>query len=201
MRVIKLFAGFAGLIAVIVSVPLIATGVALLAWAGDDATATMPSVYVNTGEHALVADDIDVFAGDRHTFLPDVSQVSVIVHDDEPLFVGLAARRDVQRYLASGDGDPMSQDFWVYSSEGETADLDWDLDPGRWSAVVMNTDGSTGVDATFQVTVPSAPLRVAGVVLALLGVGSGVVGTLLVIAAWSGRRPASPEVPSAVPAA
>ena len=43
---------------------------------------------------------------------------------------------------------PASQDFWAASAQGnETQTLTWDIADGDWSLVVMNADGSAGVDA------------------------------------------------------
>jgi hypothetical protein len=188
MRIIKLFSGLAGLLAVFVSVPVLVTGVALVSWSAGDTTTALPTVSLATGDRAVVAGDIDVFAGERRMFLPEIGDASIRATDDEELFVGVGPTSAVTSYLASGKGAPGEQAFWARSDDGTSAGVDWDIEPGRWTAVVMNADGSPGVDATVQARVPSAPLRLAGGILGVIGLGIGVVGTMLVGAAWGGRR-------------
>jgi hypothetical protein len=96
--------------------------------------------------------------------------------DGQGLFIGLAATSDVDGYLAGvahheitgldiDDGSitnadyvshegsaapsaPGSQTFWDLSTEGTGLQtLDWSLEPGNWTVVVMNTDASAGVSA------------------------------------------------------
>lgn len=188
MRIIKLFSGLAGLLAVLVSIPVLVTGVALVSWAAGNATTTLPTVSLATGDRAVVAADIDLFAGDREMFLPEIGDASIRATDDEALFVGVGPTSSVTSYLASGWGAPSEQTFWAHSADGTSAVVDWDIEPGRWTAVVMNADGSPGVDATVQASVPSGPLRLAGGILGVIGVGAAIVGALLVGAAWGGRR-------------
>jgi hypothetical protein len=89
----------------------------------------------------------------------------------KPLFVGVARTRDVDAYLlnsahttvtdidvdpfepayedSSGTGTPArpaDQRFWAATSDGSKP-LDWKVKDGTWSVVLMNADGSRGVDA------------------------------------------------------
>jgi hypothetical protein len=42
---------------------------------------------------------------------------------------------------------PATQDIWTASTSGSgTQQLTWDVEDGDWSVVVMNADGSAGVD-------------------------------------------------------
>ena len=92
---------------------------------------------------------------------------------DKPLFVGIAPTDRVESYLAGtshttltdvdyapfeadyhdADGTrrpaaPAAQDIWAASAHGTgTQTLTWDVESGSWSVVVMNADGSAGVDA------------------------------------------------------
>jgi hypothetical protein len=94
-------------------------------------------------------------------------------HNGKPVFVGIANSDDVSRYLADSShatltdvnydpfrpryrttgGEkrpavPADQDIWVASAHGAgTQTLTWDVKQGHWSVVVMNADGSAGVDA------------------------------------------------------
>ncbi len=143
---------------------------------------------------------------------------------DEPLFIGIGSSAEVARYLDGVDYDevtdfgwgmhsvryrhidgatpatpPGEQDFWAGSEEGSgTVTLDWDVEDGNWTAVVMNVDGSAPVRAEvsvggrFDILLPIAiGLTVAGVVLLGLGI------LLIVLGA---RRPKTPPyVPGQMP--
>ena len=95
----------------------------------------------------------------------------------KPVFVGIARTSDVADYLRGTSytevtdvdyspfhasyrerdrgGDrparPADQDFWAASSHGSgTQTVAWDLEDGDWSIVVMNADGSRGVDTDIS---------------------------------------------------
>ncbi len=113
---------------------------------------------------------------------------------DSPVFLGIGPAGEVDRYLSAVERDrvvgvgaepayrhlageaprtpPGLQRFWVASGTGS---LTWQAEPGRWTAVVMNADGTRVVDTsvTASVTVPEL-----GVVAWLL-IGSGVLLLLL----------------------
>lgn len=128
-------------------------------------------------------------------------------------FVGIGPEADVDRYLASVAHDqvtsidngrpvyrtqggatsapaPTTQTFWVVSASGPgTQRLDWTATSGRWSAVLMNSDGSGGVAA--DVTAGVKARFVPGLATILLGVGAtltAVAVALIVAAATAGRR-------------
>jgi hypothetical protein len=110
-----------------------------------------------------------------------------------PVFAGIAPTEDVERYLAgtehatlmhldtspfratteavSGDrapADPAAQDIWSASTSGTgTQSLEWDIEDGDWSAVVMNADGSPGVDVRASAGADASFLQPLG--LGLLG--------------------------------
>jgi hypothetical protein len=96
--------------------------------------------------------------------------------DGKPLFVGIARTSDVERYLSgvphttlhdvepgpfdSFDADytrhagqrhpssPEHADIWAASNQGAGPQtVDWEIEDGDWSVVVMNADGSLGIDA------------------------------------------------------
>jgi predicted RND superfamily exporter protein len=116
------------------------------------------------------------------------------------LFLGIAASSDVERYLAdvaydevdtvrfegsdidythrqgtATPGVPGNESFWAASVEGPGLQtLDWSVEQGDWSVVMMNADASTGVDATLV-----RGVRVSNVVAVLWG--AGVFGLLLLL--------------------
>ena len=120
----------------------------------------------------------------------------------KPVFVGIARTSEVSRYLrdtahavvtdvsyspfhaeyrahagAHRPTLPADQRFWVASAHGSGAQtLTWDVKHGSWSVVVMNADGSRGVDAGV-----SAGANVP--ILSAVGWGALGGGLLLLVAA------------------
>jgi hypothetical protein len=144
-----------------------------------------------------------------------------------PVFVGIARTSDVDAYFAGVDravvtdldfdpfkvtyarhpgakspAAPASQSFWAVSTQGSgTRSLTWATKSGKWSVVVMNADGSAGVDADV-----SAGAKVPYALW--FGIGFVLAGALLFFGAAlmivSGRRrkpgpppPVAQPVPSA----
>jgi hypothetical protein len=135
---------------------------------------------------------------------------------DQPVFVGVGRAADVDRYLAGVATDevtdfnagpfessfdierkrhpgtatanaPADQSFWVARSTGTDARISWKVRDGDYRIVVMNADGTRGVETQSElgVDVPWAPG---------LGIGIGIAGVLLAGAgiaavAFGARRP------------
>jgi len=147
-------------------------------------------------------------------------RLEVASNDDKPVFVGVARTSDVSDYLRGSahaivtdiDYSPFHADysertgerqlappagerFWAASADGAGAQtLTWDVEDGDWSVVVMNADGSAGVDAGVKAGAELSFLDEAGWVL----IGTGLLalagaGALL----YAGVRPrrAAPEPP------
>jgi hypothetical protein len=102
-------------------------------------------------------------------------RLDVEPESDEPVFVGIAPSDEVSQYLrgvahtsvsdvdswpfendydeqpVAGDRNPArpgEQAIWAASAQGAGPQtLEWDVEDGDWSVVVMNADGSAGVDA------------------------------------------------------
>lgn len=149
----------------------------------------------------------------------------------DEVFVGIGRSADVERYLFDVPHDavtdlqfgpfrveyrrqnpdgavvpapPGEAGIWVASAVGDgTQSLTWDLEPGRWTVVVMHADASPGVSVALDagvradVVVPIAiGLLVVGLVLVAIAVALILVG-----AAAAGRDSAAAgTVPVAGPA-
>jgi hypothetical protein len=153
-------------------------------------------------------------------------RLKVDSRNDKPVFVGIARSDEVGRYLRgtdhatvtdvsyspfraeyrAHDGDrrpaaPAEQRFWETSTHGPgTQTLTWDVEHGSWSIVVMNADGSPGVDAGVSAgaNVPILP------VIGWSAVGAGVVllalaGGLLFVGLRTPRK--RPDAAAKVPVA
>jgi hypothetical protein len=148
--------------------------------------------YFSTHSHsyrsntrAIESDGIRVGSGVPTWF---AGNVRLDVSGAKGTFVGIARKATVDAYLASvahaeatdldldpfkvtyvaragsaHPGRPGDQPFWEAASTG-TGTLDWKLRPGRWSIVVMNTDGSSNVSAAI-----AAGVKVPGLLWASIG--------------------------------
>jgi hypothetical protein len=167
--------------------------------------------------------------GDRRFDLGDIATVRLRVEsqDASPVFVGIGPARDVDAYLADvrhaeiddidfrpfrvtyvvrpGDAPPErpgAQNFWVASAEGRGVQrLEWELESGRWTVVVMNANGARGVAVDASAGVKADWVLPVGIGL-LGGFGALVIlGTVLLVlgAAGLGRRVPEPAAPGAPP--
>ncbi|MDA0165148.1 hypothetical protein OM076_33070 [Solirubrobacter ginsenosidimutans] len=121
-----------------------------------------------TTTSAIATDDLDV-----NGVPGSLGRVRITAQsrNSKPIFTGIARTRDVDAYLRNTahktltdfDVDPFDptyrtsrgtetparpadQSFWAATSDGAKP-LEWKVRDGNWSVVVMNADGSAGVDA------------------------------------------------------
>jgi len=167
--------------------------------------------YLTSDETTLRADgnalsveeiDLDGLSGDW--ILGDARVRATSSDPDESVFVGLARTDDVADYLrdvehstvtdlddpeyVEHDGgapatDPAELDIWVAQSGGPgTQSVEWTPEEGEWTAVIMNADGTSGVDVRADVgaTVPVLEEVVDG--LWITGAAFALVGAALVAA-------------------
>jgi hypothetical protein len=162
-----------------------------------------PETYA-TSTYALASEEIDTLVDGPGDFgAQDLFGTARIrVRSEQPVFTGIATRSDVDALLAgtsyevigdlanpaddrtlhrgsSAPPDPTASDIWVASVAGAgTQTLDWDVRDGTWSVVVMNADGSRGVQATAAVGAELSDLDTLGWVL--------VGGAVLLLATAAG---------------
>ena len=187
----------------------------------------------HTRAAALRTDNLDVDLGGTGRVLSSALYGKVRLHvtprAGKDLFVGIARSHDVTRYLrgtahasvtdldyhpfhadyATAGGarraaPPAAQRIWAAQAHGRGAQtLTWDVADGNWSVVVMNADGSPGIEAGVRAGANVPFLNEvawgaigAGALLLLVSVA------LLYAGARTPRRP-QPEsgAPSPVPAA
>lgn len=130
---------------------------------------------------------------------------------EKPLFIGIAGQASILRFLndvphevATGvgtdpfdvetrqaigsraPGTPVNAALWVASTVVEgSGEVEWDVVPGNWGVVVMNADGSAGIDARLSLgaevgfLVPvGVGFTVGGALLLMLGLGAIVFALL-----------------------
>jgi hypothetical protein len=186
-----------------------------------------------TSTYALATDNLDLDSRGAGWLIDSDRYGKVRLKVDsragKPVFVGIARTDDVTRYLrnsahavvtdvsyspfraeyrghagAQRPTLPADQRFWAASAHGSGAQtLTWDVKHGSWSVVVMNADGSRGVDAGVKAgaNVPILPAigwgALGGGLLLLV-----VAGALVVVGTGRPRRrPSEPETIVATPAA
>ena len=167
--------------------------------------------------HALTTPSLEIGAGapgfllkaDRYGTI----RLAATSRARKPLFIGVARTRDVDAYLrgtahatltdvdfdpfepsyrttrGSAPARPADQDFWAATGNAGKP-LDWKVRDGSWSVVVMNADGSAGVDVRVSAGA-SFPwldeLELAAWIAAALFLGLGA--TLLTGGLRLSRRP------------
>lgn len=138
---------------------------------------THPHRY-QTSSYALSTQSLDVggITGALEDRLARLRITAASTDAATPLFIGIAQTEDVDRYLASVEHDelrdiefdpfqidyrrlgagaptalPASQSFWQTRVSGTgTQTITWPIEKGRWTAVVMNADGSRNVTVDAQ---------------------------------------------------
>lgn len=138
----------------------------------DDGYFTTNSERLESGTYAITTEDIDLGA-EEADWAPKGVLGDVRLRVDggrTPVFIGIGPDDAVDRYLAGVAHDqlvdfdggmpeflrhtgartprpPGEQDFWVAQSAGRGDQaLTWDVEFGRWTAVVMNADATRVVD-------------------------------------------------------
>jgi hypothetical protein len=136
--------------------------------------------HFEAGSRALATENLDVNLGDADWIAQtnDLGKVRVQVDSrgDKPVFVGIARTSEVENYLAgvshttltdvntspfeaqyddhAGNRHPVApadSHIWAASEHGSGKQtLNWEIADGDWSVVVMNADGSQGVDADIS---------------------------------------------------
>jgi hypothetical protein len=200
-------------------------GGAVLALGGSDGEFSSGQREVSTSTSALVSGvatingTADVTDALGH---PRVKIAADSMNSDRNVFVGVGPKADVDRYLAGASIDrvtdfevepwsldksrrggsarpkpPATQSFWVAKSSGSSAAIDWKVRDGNYRVVVMNADGSRGVqtESEFAVQVPHlAAAAIAMLILGLVVAGGGIV---LMAIPGSGSRGRSTPAPGA----
>jgi hypothetical protein len=142
---------------------------------------------------------------------PRIKIAADSMRDGRNVFIGVGRKADVDRYLAGAQIDrvndfevepwtldktrvegsarpkpPATQSFWVSKSSGSSAAIDWKVRDGNYRVVVMNADGSRGVQTQSEFSVKVPHLAAAAIVALILGIATLAGG--IVLMATGGRR-------------
>ena len=92
---------------------------------------------------------------------------------------------------------PGDQAFWCASAQGGgTQDLIWEIEPGDWALVVMNADGSRGIEVSGTVGVEAPWLFVVGIGFLAAGAVLTVLGLILILLVARRARTAPSPMPA-----
>jgi hypothetical protein len=144
------------------------------------------AVFVGIGPRSQVA-----------AYLDGVAYAEVTDVDFDPFRATYALHRGLR-----APAPPGQQDFWAARASGSGQQtLNWELESGTWSLVVMNADAAPAVAADLQLGVKIKillPLGIGLLVGGLIALGIGV--TMIVFGARGGGR-GPPPAPAAEPPA
>jgi hypothetical protein len=215
MRVAKVLTAMVASILALAALGLFVGGGVLLSehFARRDADGylTSPELELTSNRYAVVSSDLYLTAGPADWWPADPGEVRVTVESrtDSPVFVGIGPADDVDEFLMDvarheitrvegtevdylllqGERTPpipANATFWVATAEGIGREsLHWDITRGEWAIVMMNADGSSGVEATVEAGVRIYLLLAIGAGLAVGGVVLGSVAAALLI--WAVR--------------
>lgn len=225
MKPLRVVLLIVGILAGLIALGLLAGG-GLALWVhaterGDDGYYSTDPERLTSDGYALVSGPLDLTVGRADWVPKNIATFRLRSEAPAELFIGLAATRDVRRYLAGSsytivtdvstdpfratyrqvDGStapesPRTQDFWVATARDGL--LEWSVRSGEWSIVVMNVDASEGVTADVSVGVKTGLLLPAGIALVVLGILLGLAATVMIVSATR-RRPSPHPAPGATP--
>jgi hypothetical protein len=197
----RIIALAAGSVLLLISFALIAGG-GILAWADTEQVhfgyVTTTSATYSTRGYALASDAITLHS---RGLLADEIRIRITSPDpSRPLFAGIAATGDVERYLSGasyttvnghdvadhpGTGVPAAPAAalrWAARTQGTgKLTLTWAVRDGDWTVVVMNADARPGLSVRAEAGVSALALPwLAGEMLAA-GLLTGVTAVVLII--------------------
>jgi hypothetical protein len=203
-------------------------GVALMVLVGPDGAFTLPETHASSPGNALLFDAIYVRGN-----LPASGNLSTTVtisarSDEQSIFIGVGPSTEVGSYLHGVSFDrvvqvnwpggvrtentpgsrtpppPGDQPFWEAMDEGTgERTVRWTVSGGDWSIVVMNEDGSRGLDVFGSVEVKLPILGPASVILLVVAILMLAGGIALTVsgARTPKTRTVAPGPPGAAPTA
>jgi hypothetical protein len=193
----------------------------------EDGYLTTPTERFTTPTYALTKQgiDLDLGRGDWAADPERFGRIRITGEslNGKPIFIGIGPENVVDSYLrgvghaevedlqydpfeveyrlvtgAAPPRPPLRERFWV-AATGGTGErrLTWDVADGNWSVVVMNGDGSRGVDADLSLGARLSFLIWVAIGLLIAGVLVAIGSALLISLAFRKRPPPAPAPPPA----
>lgn len=188
---------------------------------GDDGYFSAGPERLTTESSVLTAPSLDVNGSGPDSFYTEDLLGDLRINGESKsagaLFIGIGPAAEVAVYLAGVNhtevsdievdpfeasytqhpgerpvADPAAQNFWVASDTGTgPRSLTWDVKSGDWAAVIMNADGSPGIDAQVGVAATLTAIRdlaIGALIGGALMLGAGVVVLVSTFPPRGGRR-------------
>lgn len=181
----------------------------------EDGYLSTDSVRIDRDTYAIISETADLQSGPSQVFDEDLFDLKGEVEARDPgakVFIGIAREQDLAGYLANipheklteyrfwssetsyeaiqgraSPAPPATQTFWEQSAHGGGRQaLSWEPKTGRWVFVIMNEDGSPGIDVDARVGVRVPWLFGIGLGLLISGLVGLTLGALMII--FPGRR-------------
>ena len=228
MRRVRVGMLIGGIILGFIALVFLAGGVVLL-WAystqrdADGYYAFDPEPFRAPG-YAITSEDL--YLGAPNEWFPeDLATVRISAGSDTETFIGIGPTADVGGYLLGAPhsvvrdvesdpfrvtyrqvpGDavpapPVDQDFWVATTSGSgTQNLTWDLGAGNYTVVLMNADGSQGIDVRLSAGIKVDAILPIMIGMLVVGLLLGASAAVLIVLSTRGRAPAAPLPPPTRP--
>ncbi|HEU4354687.1 MAG TPA: hypothetical protein VFT27_03785 [Actinomycetota bacterium] len=228
MRRVRVGMLIGGIILGFIALVFLAGGVVLL-WAyssqrdADGYYAFDPEAFRAPG-YAITSEDL--YLGAPNEWFPeDLATVRISAGSDTESFIGIGRTADVGGYLLGvpysvvrdvegnpfkvtyrqvpGDAvpdPPTDQDFWVATDSGAgTQSLTWDLGAGNYTVVLMNADGSQGIDVQLSAGIKVDAVLPIMIGMLVVGLLLGASAAVLIVLSTRGRTPAAPLPPPTRP--
>lgn len=184
----------------------VATAVAI---GSDDGFVAPPTARVSTSSSAIVTPPMDI----QGSAVPEIRFAVTAGRDgDDPIFVGIGPSDAVAEFLdgvavAELEGlrgnppriqldeipgtapaeSPDAQSFWVASESGPGAQtITWMLEPGDWTLVIMNADGSPDVETSLRIGVEAPWAAPVATAFAIVSAVLLLIGLVLLISGLFG---------------
>jgi hypothetical protein len=197
-----------GIPTLIIGVIITLAGVGLMIVIGPDGSFTTPSTDIHADGAALVFDALTV----RERLPQEGSLATTVGLDvtssQGAVFVGVGPAAQVQAYLQGVPIDrvhelrwsndslqtdyragnrtpapPEDQSFWDESDAGTgTRSIDWTISSGDWQVVIMNADGSPGLNLNGRARVHMEALGWISVTVLVVGLAMFIAGFILTVA-------------------